>query len=38
MGVAAREFAAAKGSSDRMVAQTILLYQQLLQGSCEARL
>jgi glycosyltransferase involved in cell wall biosynthesis len=38
MGMAAREFAAAKGSSDRMVDQTILLYQQLLQGSREARL
>jgi glycosyltransferase involved in cell wall biosynthesis len=38
MGAAAREFAVAKGSSDRMVAQTIQLYQQLLQGSREARL
>jgi glycosyltransferase involved in cell wall biosynthesis len=37
MGTAGREFAFAHGSSDRMVAQTVLLYQELLQGSREPR-
>ena len=37
MGTAAREFVLARASSDRMVAQTVLLYQGLLQGSRESR-
>ena len=37
MGTAAREFVFAHATSDRMVAQTVLLYQELLQGSREPR-
>jgi glycosyltransferase involved in cell wall biosynthesis len=37
MGMASRQFVFAHASSDRMVAQTVLLYQGLLQGSREPR-
>ncbi|MBI3934742.1 MAG: glycosyltransferase family 4 protein [Acidobacteria bacterium] len=37
LGASAREFVFARASSDKMVAQTVLLYQRLLQGSCEPR-
>jgi hypothetical protein len=33
MAVAARQFVTAHATSDKMVAQTVVLYQKLLQGS-----
>ena len=37
MGEAARRFVLAHASSDKMVAQTVVLYRELLQGSTETR-